>query len=91
MQKRHRATLERIFHRPTLGTIKWKEIELAFHDSVDEYVTICTERGITPQKPMSGKLSLRISPDLHLKAAAKARDSGSSINALIENALRDAL
>ena len=30
MQKKHRVTLEKIFHRPTLGTIKWKDIEALF-------------------------------------------------------------
>lgn len=30
MQKKHRATLLKIFHRPTLGTIKWRDIEALF-------------------------------------------------------------
>lgn len=87
------------FHGVVLGVrdvihfsgVSVEEIEQAFHDSTDEYLTICGERGINPQKPMSGKLSLRISPELHLKAAAKARESGTSINALVEDALRQAI
>ena len=82
------------FHGVVLGVrdvihfsgISVEEIEHAFTGSVDEYLAICFERGIDPIKPMSGKLSLRISPELHLKAAAKARESGTSINLLIENA-----
>ena len=30
MQKKHRRTIERIFSRPTLGTIKWGDIEALF-------------------------------------------------------------
>lgn len=47
--------------------------------------------GIDPQKAYSGTLSLRISPDLRLKAAAKAKEKGSSLNALIEKAITEAI
>ena len=30
MQKKHRRTIERIFSRPALGTIKWGDIEALF-------------------------------------------------------------
>ncbi len=39
MQKKHRVTLEKIFRRPTLGTIKWRDIEsllLALGAEVEE-------------------------------------------------------
>ncbi len=68
-----------------------EEIEEAFCGSVNEYLEVCEERGIDPQKPMSGKLSLRISPELHLKAAAKARQEGTSINSFIENAISESV
>jgi predicted HicB family RNase H-like nuclease len=67
------------------------ELEQAFRDSVDEYLAVCAEHGIDPQKAYSGTLSLRISPDLHLKAAAKAKENGTSVNALIEKAITEAV
>jgi len=39
------------------------EIEQAFKDSVDDYLTWCKERGKEPEKPFSGKFVLRILPD----------------------------
>ncbi len=87
------------FHGVALGVrhdihysrVSVQEIEQPINHSIDEYLSICSERGIDPQKPMSGRLSLRISPELHLKAAAKARESGTSTNTLIENAFRQSV
>ena len=36
--------------------------------------------GITPQRPYSGKVMLRIPPELHAEIAMKAQASGKSLN-----------
>lgn len=41
------------------------ELENVFHESVDSYVSINAETGRAAQKPYSGKLMLRVSPDIH--------------------------
>jgi len=41
------------------------EVKRAFHDSVDDYLAFCAKRGEEPEKPFTGKLMLRLSPDLH--------------------------
>lgn len=64
-----------------------QEIKQAFFDSVDDYLDFCTERGEKPEKPYSGKLMLRTTPELHKKIAAKAATEGKSINALINDTL----
>jgi predicted HicB family RNase H-like nuclease len=38
------------------------ELRQAFADSVDEYLTVCAERGRMPDKPFSGRIPLRVSP-----------------------------
>ena len=35
------------------------EITQAFHDSVDDYLEFCAERGESPEKPYSGQFVLR--------------------------------
>ena len=45
------------------------ELEQSFQAAIDEYLADCEELGKEPNKPFSGKLNLRISPDLHMKAA----------------------
>jgi predicted HicB family RNase H-like nuclease len=44
-----------------------KEIEKAFHDSVDDYLDLCKDRGEELDKPFSGKFVVKISPDIHRK------------------------
>lgn len=61
----------------------YKEVEQAFRDSVDDYLAFCAERGEAPDRPYSGKLPLRIAPELHRKAAMRAQAEGLSVNAWI--------
>ena len=57
-----------------------EEIQQAFHDSVDEYLAYCKERGEDPEKPFSGKFVVRISPELHRKAYIQAKLGNQSLN-----------
>ena len=47
----------------------------------------CEEDGIEPRKPFSGKLNLRLGPDLHQRVAQFAAESGLSMNSWILQAL----
>ena len=55
-----------------------------FQISIDEYLALCEEHGVKPQPPFSGKLNLRLGPDLHARVAALAAKSGMSINSWIK-------
>jgi predicted HicB family RNase H-like nuclease len=46
--------------------------------------------GVKPQKPYSGKLMLRITPEIHAKVARVAQASGKSINAWVSDVLQAA-
>lgn len=59
----------------------------AFHDSVDDYLAWCKERGERPNKEYSGKFVLRLPKDLHAKLAIKAETLGVSLNDLIVKTL----
>lgn len=58
-----------------------------FRISIEEYLAVCAEHGIEPVRPFSGKLNLRLGPDLHARVAALAARSGVSINSWIKDAL----
>lgn len=68
-----------------------RQLEKAFRDSVDDYLEFCSARGEDPDKPFSGTLSLRVEPELHRALHLRAKQSGKSLNNLIEEALRQAL
>ncbi len=81
----------RIFHGEVLGlkdiitfqgeTVQ--ELEQAFKNSVNDYLEWCQERGEEPEKTFSGKIHLRLSPELHAEIAVAARTKGVSINKYI--------
>ncbi|HEY4298018.1 MAG TPA: type II toxin-antitoxin system HicB family antitoxin, partial [Paraburkholderia sp.] len=51
------------------------------------YLADCQERGVTPDKTASGKLMLRIDPDVHARVSVAAAVSGESVNQWSEEAL----
>lgn len=48
--------------------------------AVDDYLSDCAERGIEPEKPASGRLMLRIPPEVHGAALVAAQAAGKSLN-----------
>ena len=62
-----------------------KELEREFKISVNEYLDFCAEMGKKPEKTYSGKLMLRIAPELHARLAEQAQKHGQSLNTFIEN------
>lgn len=63
------------------------EIEDAFRASIDDYLEFCAQRGEEPDKPFSGKLALRLSPQLHRNVHVHARREGKSVNQWIAEQL----
>ena len=56
------------------------EVRAAFEESVGDCLATCEKAGRAPQKPYSGKLMLRVSPEVHTRAAMVAEAHGMSIN-----------
>ena len=63
------------------------ELRKAFHDSVEDYLEFCAERGEEPEKPYSGKFIVRVDPELHKTIAVQARKNGKSLNAWVHDTL----
>lgn len=73
------------FHGETVD-----ELVRAFEDAVDSYVSMAEKLGRPAQKPASGKIMLRIPPELHAAAAIAAEASGKSLNQWATEALEQA-
>lgn len=65
------------------------ELKAAFIEAVDDYLADCTEQGLDPDKPFSGKFVVRVKPDVHRKAAILAAREDVSLNAWLANALEE--
>ena len=64
-----------------------EEIKQAFKDSIDVYLEVCAELGEDPEKPYSGKLPFRTTPDHHKLIHLAATKVGKSINAWMDEVL----
>ena len=73
------------FHGSTV-----EELEAAFHDAVDHYLEVCEKIGQTPQRSYSGKLTLRIPPEIHMAVATAAEINSKSINQWATDVLKQA-
>lgn len=63
------------------------QLRKAFHDSVDDYLEFCAERGESPEKPYSGRFMIRIEPELHKAVAMHAKMEHKSLNAWVHDTL----
>ena len=62
----------------------------AFEIAVDDYLETCKKAKKAPQKPCSGQILLRISPELHAKVAMQAEAHGKSLNSWVMELLAKA-
>lgn len=65
------------------------ELERDFKEAIDAYLADCKKEGITPEKPYKGSFNVRISAELHRKAALRAMESKMSLNNFVAESIRD--
>lgn len=68
-----------------------EELKHEFAETIEDYREWCKERGVEPEKPYSGTLSLRLPPELHRRIAEEAAKAGESINQFIADKLKEAV
>ena len=74
------------FHGSTV-----EELETAFHEAVEHYLDVCEKIGQPPQKSYSGKLTLRVPPEVHMAVATEAELNNKSINQWATDILKQAI
>ncbi|CAN5741120.1 hypothetical protein BH11PSE8_BH11PSE8_17940 [soil metagenome] len=74
------------FHGETVA-----ELRHEFEVAVEDFVRDCKEKGLKPEKPASGKLLLRVSPEVHGAALVAAQAAGKSLNQWAAELLQDAV
>lgn len=58
-----------------------------FHSAVDDYLELCAAEGVEPEKAYKGSFNVRISPELHQKAAIAAMAKQISLNRFVEESI----
>ena len=62
-----------------------------FRAAVDEYLQLCEAEGKKPDTPFKGSFNVRLSPDLHKRAALYAAEHDRKLNAVVQDALQEFL
>lgn len=63
------------------------DLESEFIAAVDDYLLTCKEMGKDAQRPFKGSFNVRITPELHRKAALEAIKEEISLNELVDKAI----
>ena len=63
------------------------ELEAAFHEAVDDYLAHCAQLNLPANKPFSGRMLLRVPPEVHAQASVAAQVAGLSLNQWAAQAL----
>ena len=67
------------------------ELRREFKKSLQAFLEVCEEKGISPRKEYSGKFNLRIPPKLHSEIAALASAGEKSINQFVAEILEQSI
>ena len=74
------------FHGETVAQLRRE-----FAAAVKDYLRDCKEQGVEPEKPASGKLLLRVPPEVHSRALVAAQAKGKSLNQWATEAIQRAV
>ena len=62
-------------------------LKSAFEEAVNDYVDLCAETGKELFKSFKGSFNVRLNPELHSQAYARAMKEGKSLNQLVKEAI----
>jgi predicted HicB family RNase H-like nuclease len=66
-----------------------QELEADFRAAIDVYLDDCKKASINPEKPFKGSFNVRISADLHKKAALLAIEEKMTLNNFVAESIRE--
>lgn len=63
--------------------------EKVAQELIDDYLADCEAEGRAPTKPFKGSFNVRLTPELHKRAAMEAAEEGQTLNSWISNAIQE--
>jgi len=67
------------------------ELRNAFHYVIDEHIRDCKIENIPVEKSYKGSFNIRLTPDLHRRAALAAKVHGNTLNGFVKKAIERSL
>lgn len=65
-----------------------QQLKEDFEGAIVDYLDDCQTKGINPEKAYRGSFNVRVSPELHKDLAYYAASHGQSLNATVEEAIK---
>ena len=65
-----------------------QELMSDFIEAVEDYLKMCADEGIEPQRTYRGKFNVRVSPELHRTLAKYSASHVQTLNSAVEEAIR---
>ncbi len=63
------------------------ELRHAFEDSVEDYLDFCAQRNEEPEKPFSGRFTVRLCPEQHRRVVLAAEKAGKQVVSWVADVL----
>lgn len=67
------------------------DLKMAFEEAIDDYLIMCDQENIKPEKPFKGSFNVRVGEKLHEKATVAAAAMGIKLNEFVKEALEHEL
>ena len=65
-----------------------RSLKADFEGAVDDYLEMCAEEGLEPERAYKGKFNVRVSPELHRTLALYSVSHGQTLNSTVEEAIK---
>jgi len=59
-----------------------------FEGAIDDYLEMCADEGIEPQRAYKGKFNVRVSPEVHKRLVLYSAAHGQTLNSTVEEAIK---
>lgn len=64
-----------------------KSLNRAFREAVEDYLSTCKAKGVSPETPFKGSFNVRTGTELHRKAVLYAKEHDMHLNQVVAKAL----
>ena len=68
-----------------------EELTAEFENAIEDYLGMCKEEGLEPNKTMSGVFNIRTTPEYHYCLSIISKRENTSLNNVINEAIKDFL
>ena len=65
-----------------------KSLKEDFEAAIDDYLDLCAEKGLEPEKAYKGSFNVRVTPELHKNLVVYSASHGQTLNTTVEEAIK---